>query len=48
MDGAESQGIRVLLADDDRTFLDALRELIDGQPELGVVGVARRERPRGD
>lgn len=30
----------MLLADDDRTFLDALRELIDRQPELGVVGVA--------
>jgi len=28
----EGQGIRVLLADDDRTFLDALRELIDRQP----------------
>jgi DNA-binding NarL/FixJ family response regulator len=40
MDVAERQGIRVLLADDDRTFLDALRELIDRQPELGVVGVA--------
>lgn len=37
---AERQGIRVLLADDDRTFLDALRELIDRQPELGVVGLA--------
>jgi DNA-binding NarL/FixJ family response regulator len=37
---AERQGIRVLLADDDRAFLDALRELIDRQPELGVVGLA--------
>jgi DNA-binding NarL/FixJ family response regulator len=36
---AERQGIRVLLADDDRAFLEALRELIDRQPELGVVGV---------
>jgi DNA-binding NarL/FixJ family response regulator len=36
----EGQGIRVLLADDDRTFLDALRELIDRQPDLGVVGLA--------
>jgi DNA-binding NarL/FixJ family response regulator len=37
---AERQGIRVLLVDDDREFLDALRELIDRQPELGVVGLA--------
>jgi len=37
---AERQGIRVLLADDDRAFLEALRELIDRQPELGVVGLA--------
>jgi DNA-binding NarL/FixJ family response regulator len=36
----ERQGIRVLLADDDLEFLDALRELIDRQPELGVVGLA--------
>ncbi|TML40063.1 MAG: response regulator transcription factor [Actinobacteria bacterium] len=36
----ERQEIRVLLADDDRVFLDALRELIDRQPELGVVGLA--------
>jgi DNA-binding NarL/FixJ family response regulator len=36
----ERQEIRVLLADDDPKFLDALRELIDRQPELGVVGVA--------
>src|SRR4051812_1772623 len=40
MGDAESQGIRVLLADDDPTFLDSLRELIDRQPELGVVGLA--------
>ncbi len=37
---AARQGIRVLLADDDLEFLDALRELIDRQPELGVVGLA--------
>jgi len=40
MSVGERQGIRVLLADDDRTFLEALRELIDRQPELGVVGIA--------
>src|SRR3954467_9939609 len=40
MSVADGQGIRVLLADDDRAFLEALRELIDRQPELGVVGVA--------
>ena len=40
MEVAERQGIRVLLADDDRAFLEALRELIDRQPELGVVGLA--------
>jgi DNA-binding NarL/FixJ family response regulator len=34
------QGIRVLLADDDQDFLGSLRELIDRQPELGVVGLA--------
>jgi two-component system, response regulator, stage 0 sporulation protein A len=33
-------GIRVVLADDDRNFLESLRELIDRQPELGVVGMA--------
>ena len=37
---AERQEIRVLLADDDPDFLEALRELIDRQPELGVVGLA--------
>jgi DNA-binding NarL/FixJ family response regulator len=40
MTDAERQGIRVLLADDDPTFLESLRELIDRQPELGVVGTA--------
>src|SRR4051812_938265 len=40
MGDAERQGIRVLLADDDRDFLQSLRELIDRQPELGVVGLA--------
>src|SRR5262245_45801158 len=33
--------IRVLLADDDQPFLDALRPLIERQPELAVVGQAR-------
>ena len=32
--------IRVLLADDDETFLEHLRGLIDGQRELTVVGTA--------
>jgi two-component system, chemotaxis family, protein-glutamate methylesterase/glutaminase len=32
--------IRVLLADDDRPFLESLRPLIDGQPGLTVVGAA--------
>ena len=32
--------IRVLLADDDETFLEHLRTLIDGQQELSVVGYA--------
>jgi DNA-binding NarL/FixJ family response regulator len=32
--------IRVLLADDDETFLASLQELIDGQRELSVVGTA--------
>ena len=34
----EGQGIRVLLADDDVDFVESLRELIDRQPELEVVG----------
>jgi DNA-binding NarL/FixJ family response regulator len=38
-DVAEPQ-IRVLIADDDRSFLDSLRDLIDRQPELNVVGAA--------
>jgi DNA-binding NarL/FixJ family response regulator len=33
--------IRVLLADDDQPFLDALGPLIERQPELAVVGQAR-------
>jgi DNA-binding NarL/FixJ family response regulator len=37
---ADAGAIRVLLADDDPTFASSLRELIDRQPELCVVGVA--------
>jgi two-component system, NarL family, response regulator DesR len=33
--------IRVLVADDDATFAASLRRLIDRQPELTVVGIAR-------
>jgi two-component system, NarL family, response regulator LiaR len=32
--------VRVLLADDDTTFRDSLRQLIESQPHLGVVGAA--------
>jgi DNA-binding NarL/FixJ family response regulator len=38
MSDGNGQGIRVLLADDDRDFVESLRELIDRQPELEVVG----------
>lgn len=34
------QAIHVLIADDDRAFLASLRELIERQPELKVVGEA--------
>ena len=34
---AEVGPIRVLLADDDEGYLESLRTLIDGQPELSVV-----------
>lgn len=37
---APDSGIRVLLADDDEPFLDSLRNLIERQPELSVVGAA--------
>jgi DNA-binding NarL/FixJ family response regulator len=33
--------IRVLLADDDEPFLDALTPLIERQPDLAVVGTAQ-------
>ena len=32
--------LRVLLADDDATFLESLKPLIEDQPELTVVGAA--------
>ena len=38
---AAAQGrIRVLLADDDERYLDSLRLLVEGQPELWVVAQA--------
>jgi DNA-binding NarL/FixJ family response regulator len=37
---AAAHSIRVLVADDDRSFLSSLRELIDQQPELEVVATA--------
>ena len=38
---AHSEGtIRVLLADDDERYLGSLRELIEGQRKLSVVGTA--------
>jgi DNA-binding NarL/FixJ family response regulator len=39
-DEGGSGRIRVLLADDDRPFVDALTPLIERQPELAVVGAA--------
>ena len=37
---AAANSIRVLVADDDRSFVSSLRELIDRQPELEVVATA--------
>jgi DNA-binding NarL/FixJ family response regulator len=37
---ASNGSIRVLLADDDEPFLEALRPLIEHQPDLAVVGAA--------
>ncbi len=37
---AAANSIRVLVADDDRPFLNSLRELVDRQPELEVVATA--------
>jgi DNA-binding NarL/FixJ family response regulator len=39
-DSGSEGTIRVLLADDDEGYLESLRELIDGQRELSVVGTA--------
>jgi DNA-binding NarL/FixJ family response regulator len=39
-EGAGGAPVRVLLADDDRGFLESLRPLIEHQPELTVVGTA--------
>ena len=33
--------IDVVLADDDKPFVESLRAMVDEQPELAVVGVAR-------
>jgi DNA-binding NarL/FixJ family response regulator len=37
---SEDSPIRVLIADDDAVFLRSLKELIDRQPELAVIGAA--------
>src|SRR3954471_20919210 len=39
-DASLDSKIRVLIADDDWAFRDSLRELIERQPELSVVGAA--------
>ena len=39
-EGSSAAAVRVLLADDDRGFVESLRPLIDQQPELTVVGAA--------
>ena len=39
-DGVTAASVRVLLADDDASFLESLRPLIEHQPELTVVGAA--------
>ena len=38
--GLQSGSVRVLLADDDSSFLESLRPLIEHQPELTVVATA--------
>jgi DNA-binding NarL/FixJ family response regulator len=39
-DGVAAAPVRVLLADDDGSFLESLRPLIEHQPELTVVATA--------
>jgi DNA-binding NarL/FixJ family response regulator len=39
-EGMVAAPVRVLLADDDNSFLDSLRPLIENQPELTVVATA--------
>lgn len=36
----QDSNIKVLLVDDDALFVEAMRTLIEGQPELSVVGAA--------
>ena len=42
---SENNRIRVLIADDDRPFLESLWELIDGQPEEGRHAPDRNWEP---
>src|SRR5215210_9479807 len=37
---SDDSQIRVLIADDDSAFVGSLRELIEQQPELSVIGAA--------
>jgi DNA-binding NarL/FixJ family response regulator len=39
--GSGEGAVRVLLADDDATYLESLKPLIEHQPELTVVGAAK-------
>ncbi len=40
MEGDANQAISVVLADDDREYLESLRDLVEQQPGLSVVGIA--------